>query len=280
MSVIFRRRRGRIIKSVSTGPEFLDGIAGLLVCMQVDATKTASYGGTGQTLANVTVAPSDSTSQTGYDFFLGADGSVDTDDPTFTGSAGTDSAFFAHDGADFFKSKGTVMTAVNKAHRTDYTDGSWGAIAFRTAAVPAGADELMGNRVTGTERFSIGMDGAEKPDLTVRGAGTAQILTNPNILAGSTDFLVIHTWDTSLTGSDNMKLYLNGDTPDISAEKTFNVTTTDNTNGMALCARVSGTAPVDSGFRFYGAAFGQGFLTNALAASIRTWYNDNHAQTY
>ena len=78
----------------SGGSEFLDGVLASTVC-DLDTTIAASYT-SGQTWTNLVSATG-----TAYDAFLGTDGDSAVNDPTFTGDAGTDTAYFAFDGGDW-----------------------------------------------------------------------------------------------------------------------------------------------------------------------------------
>lgn len=76
----------------------------------LDATQSDSYGGTGQTWANLVTSPHDGETQTTYDCWLGSGSGASSDDPSFTGTAGSSSAYFAMDGGDFFKMKTNTDT--------------------------------------------------------------------------------------------------------------------------------------------------------------------------
>ena len=67
----------------------------LKLCL--DAGDINSYSGSGQKWLD--------RSGLGHDFFLGVDGSANTDDPTFNGSPGNASSneYFSVDGGDFFR---------------------------------------------------------------------------------------------------------------------------------------------------------------------------------
>lgn len=55
----------------------------------------------------------------GYDFFLGTNGSAAADDPTFTGSAGDLAAYFSFDGADFATYDTSNETWMNNLHKNN-----------------------------------------------------------------------------------------------------------------------------------------------------------------
>lgn len=76
---------------------------GLVLC--VDAGATGSYPGTGQTWTDL--------SGSNNNFFLGTTSSVETQDPTFNGTAGalTANEYFSNDGGDRFRGTATFVGA-------------------------------------------------------------------------------------------------------------------------------------------------------------------------
>lgn len=254
---------------------FLDSIDGLLVAAQWDATKTASYSGSGQTWANLIATPSDGETQADYDCHLGAGSGSSTDDPTFVGTAGTDSAKWTLDGGDFFACKNTGLLAMAKAHRTDYSDGTW--IAF-VGLTQTGAGGFMSN----TDAFADGVTLRKQsgPQVRLQVTGGAVLSSGGSALPNDVAHVVICTWDSSETSGTVSKVYINSDTPETTSSTTFNTSTADRNNALMIGARGDLAQILASGSEIYGMALGQGFLTDALAASIRQWYNDNHAQTY
>lgn len=67
------------------------------------------------------------TSGNGYDFFLGANGTVTTDDPTFNGPVNAPLAYWSFDGGDFFRYDTTNETWMQNIHKDNarYTFISW-----------------------------------------------------------------------------------------------------------------------------------------------------------
>ena len=81
-------------------PQFFTGAVELVedgLSLHLDAGQSASYGGSGQTWSDLTAS--------GFDFHLGKTGTASSDDPTFNGTAGDESAdeYFSHDGGDIYK---------------------------------------------------------------------------------------------------------------------------------------------------------------------------------
>ena len=86
---------------------------------ELDAGLSASYGGSGQTWANIVTAPADGSGQTAYDFYRGATSGSEGSDPTFNGSAGANSAneYFSFDGGDYLTLAGSNTTFLNNLHK-------------------------------------------------------------------------------------------------------------------------------------------------------------------
>jgi hypothetical protein len=78
----------------------------------VDATIGDSYGGTGQTWANI-IADTD------YNHTLGNNASPSTDDPTFTGTPDDPAAYFNFDGGDRMHWTNGLPDLIKQMHRTD-----------------------------------------------------------------------------------------------------------------------------------------------------------------
>ena len=100
--------------------------------LNVDATQTNSVIDT-QLFKNLVRTPADSSSQSAYDFCLGATTASSTDDPTGV-SLGSTSGYFSFDGGDVFTLNGasgytgsTQPTFVKNMHKTT-TSGGWSVV--------------------------------------------------------------------------------------------------------------------------------------------------------
>jgi hypothetical protein len=149
-------------------------LSGLTLC--VDAGEMASYGGTGQTWADL--------SGNAQDFHLGADASATSTDPAFAGTAGRLSGAekWTFDGTKYFRLKTANTTAINSIHKDGWI-GSMAAV-FHTdgntsAQVFAGT---TGNALNGTGFFMQRSGGAS--NLTCR----ITIRNGTNAVLNSGDF--------------------------------------------------------------------------------------------
>ena len=86
----------------------------------LDATISDSYSGSGQTWANLI-----SSTGTTYDFHLGANDGISSDDPDFTGSADDEAAYFAMDGTNFFTVKSNSGSIFKDMHKTTGASPTW-----------------------------------------------------------------------------------------------------------------------------------------------------------
>lgn len=89
----------------------------------LDATESASYGGSGQVWNNLVTSPADGSAQSVYNYNRGASSSSSTDDPTFNGTAGDNAAYWSTDGGDKFTSaNGSTPTFINNLAKSSSAD--------------------------------------------------------------------------------------------------------------------------------------------------------------
>lgn len=270
---------------VPGGSDFLDGVLDS-VCCDLDATIAASYGGTGQTWANLTTSPADGAGRTDYDFFLGADGSATTDDPTFTGSAGDPAAYFALDGGDYFQSKTfSAMTTLFNLHKSG-TSGQqwWVAMAYRHNSLT-----IQATWGTGWTAADIGWYGYNDPDGVKGGwglqGGSSWQLNNADagLDYGQTDdVLLIISIDSSID-TGNTRIWTVSTTNSGKDEATPDFGTDNDNAAFTIGASYDeGTyrAFLPNGARIYSFACGNEYLTDAKAALIFTHMEARHDRDY
>lgn len=243
----------------------------------LDATKLDSYAGTGQTWANIKTSPADGESQTTYDFYLGNDGTANTADPTFTGSAGDSAAYWAFDGGDVFQMQNANTTFINSIHKSGAA--FWIACAFRTTnansvhAMCSTARPLTSD--TGfIHRIQPGSSGLFA---VYNGSGVVYINTGvgPASYSQSTDYLVI----ISVQAGGSMTSWVNGTEYDESTV-TYTSPSASNATAVLRAAAESTSNAFPSGARMYALAIGNSTLTTEEAAAIKTEYESRHGRTY
>jgi hypothetical protein len=247
----------------------------------LDATFAASYSGSGQTWSNLIASPADSSAQTDYDMFLGATGTATSDDPTFTGTPDTSSAYFLMDGGDHFTMK-TNPTLVDQL-QADNGQSWWLAVAFQyqgtaqntilfsTGGLPAeqGMEVFVGDVGNGPA-IRTRLNHNRNATRTVNNFNTAGYYT-----AGS-DYLVVISYDHT---TDTIRLWKNG-TGETSADINSDTGTLPATSEYEIGKRVGGSNNLPNGTRIYHQSFGNAFLSDGDEAAIRAHLETRHGRTY
>jgi hypothetical protein len=245
-------------------------------CYDLDSTQTDSYGGTGQTWANLVESPADGANQTDFDVYLGADGTASTEDPTFT-SGSPD--HFLHDGGDYFIGKNSPPGIINDMHKTTSGNAWWSLIAAKTASTVEGTDFLLQtyNGDTESTGIMIQYDGDSKIQVMQKVDNTNVTQLSTATISPSTDTVIIVSYDKD---TDKMRFWINGGTAE---EYTviFNTTTTDAQQpAAAFMAANSGVLCVPDGWQTRTIAGGNSFLTDSDVSSLITELNTRHGVTY
>lgn len=266
------------------GASYLDSVISS-VCCDLDATISASYGGSGQTWANLIASPADTASQTAYDFYLGADGSSSTDDPTFTGSAGDAAAYFACDGGDYFTLK-TLSSAVPTLWNLQKSNQTfWFASAFKTptSGTWSATRGFFGDAwTTSNKGFLCYSNTAESLNIGIaHGSGVVTQNQGTALFANDTDYLLIVSVDTTTT-TNNVKSWINTTTATTNS-KTYTATATDadgnfHVGALSNAGTVQGIA--QSGVRIYHFSCGNEFLDDTKAGNIFAHLESRHSRDY
>jgi hypothetical protein len=250
----------------------------------LDATQTASYGGTGQTWKNLVTAPADGSPRSQYDFYRGTTSSAYTDDPTFNGTAGAAAAYWSFDGGDWFDSVNADAGLLSNLHRTDASRPCTLGLAFRTPASFAEA-VFIGTENSSTEYgFRIRTYSTSGNIAWVQSYGSGSYKTNnilPNgVLATNTDYLIFialncggtgseKVWKNSLTGASWAQALAVG-TTSIAASNKPSIGARANAHGNAL----------GNGYRLYGVYLFNEIIDDTKAASLYAALNTRHGRTY
>ena len=200
----------------------------------------------------------------GYDFFLGADGTATSTDPTFVGGVGAPSSYWSFDGGDYFTYDSANETWMQNLHKNNaiftiisfyYTDISM----LMTVNSPATSGvALRANRLT---IVGGGLDVLAK---------TAD--TSPNLTAWNMSGISLN----EATGAGGGFFYLNGAYNQVSGANTFTSTYTAPSTGPAdgtahINSYSDGSVPISAGSRLACIAIWEGTaLTKANMDSIWT----------
>ena len=256
-------------------------------CMDLTTADTSSYSGSGQTWANLIAVPADGSTQTAYDFYLGANGSVTSSDPTFNGTPGTGAAYFSMDGGDYFTIAAGNTPLLRDAHKT--TGGLPWSIAMVTK-ITTRSSGTNPNLIFGTGGATAANHGmAVKNGLfssnvnkisfdTANGSFVAagDYTTIPNI-STSTYKLLVFTYTPTTRVS---KSYSNSSVPYTVTVSSY-TDTTDATNPLQLFAGGSGTSdatlpPVLNGSQVQSVAIFNSVLTDSQVTVLKTFYQTRH----
>lgn len=262
---------GSMSAKKQSGPTYLDSVLDSTV-FDLDATQSDSYSGSGQTWANLTSSPADGESQTAYDFFLGADGTSSTDDPTYTGSG--QSAYFSHDGGDFFQLAGGNTTLINGVHKTT---GGTAATFIYTFSSAAGNSSLFGTGDgNGADGFQVlELDGTRLSLFQYDGSGNERV---DDTELGTGDILLAVALDTT---NGIIKIAQNASTfTDLSGSFVPLATTNNATAPFKIGSSDDSSLPVPNGWKTYSFAAFNKILTDEELASTISHLEERHGRTY
>lgn len=240
------------------------------VCMDLDATQSASYPGTGTTWANLVAAPPDGSAKTDWD-----QGFTSGSAPVFTGTAGSQAAYMAFSGTQFFTGLHTMPGFFNTAYFS--SGGSAGWVAF-TGNSPASSNDSWIDARNGTNNglaFNMTGGGVNMRMQQSHGGSTTS-LTNAGVTA-STDFVYIISWPAN---GGTVNYWYNTRTK-TTATLTFGTTTTSISASTLFIGQSStGAARLANGTKLYSASAGNVQIDDADAGKIIDVYNARQGKTY
>lgn len=263
---------------------YLDGVLDS-VCCDLDATIEDSYGGSGQTWANLIASPADGADQTDYDFYLGDDGGA-TADPTFTGSAGDAAAYFALNGSQYFSSKDfSAMPTLYNMHKSGASGSQWW-IAMALNPNTTGVWCPWGSGEEGADVGAYGyMDvNGNRALYTCKGGsfGYAGETAAANDSARTQDILLIVSVDLTAT-TNNVRFWTVSATSQL-VSFDFGTLTAEASNSIFAIGATYDDGQwqyrLPSGAKIYSFACGNEYLTDEKAALIFTHLEARHSRDY
>jgi hypothetical protein len=263
---------------VATTP-YLDGFLSGAV-FDLDATIAASYGGSSQTWANLINAPADGTAKTAGDFYRGVNGMATATDPTFTGSVGSQSAYWLHDGFDAFFVAGGNTALMESLHKTtggsDYTFIA--AFRFIQNDVEQRLFSTQGAAAT-TVGITVGIDASEHIFLRQRGdtAAAAPAAHTGATLVSGMDYLIIVSYSGA---ANNVRFWVNArDKTDVPL--IYNTSISAPAGGLTMGARYLFNADfVPNLTRVYQIGLLNAYIGDAEASQIADHLNARHGRIY
>lgn len=276
-------------------PTSLEGIASSV--FDLDATKTASYGGTGQTFSNLIVSPADGSAQNVYDFFLGNSAAVEANaDPVFTGLSGDPAAYFDMTDAGAFSTKGFSINRdtglpindqlaaqpdfIKKFHQSNEGQTGWIGMVMKHAPNNSGKSVIFGNENNATKQ---GYQVSFNPNSTTRtltfqvgdGATGVTFVWNAELFI-STHYLIfitlVHTG-----GNTTATAWINSINL---GDVTQAVSTTTDATGIQVVGNDDSFSGITKDSQVVWGAMGRTTLTNSLVEDIRAILELRHNRTY
>jgi hypothetical protein len=252
--------------------------------IDLDATLSASYSGSGQTWANYCPTPADGSAKALYDFYLGDTSGATTADPTFTGTAGNPAAYFALDGGDYFTLKSGTggPDFLTKLHREDVTQPVTIVMAMRYADNGAVQNVCGNNSSSSTAHAGHRLrvttsDFLELNRNTGDASSTNNSFTSTAALVNSADTLVAFTLQSNTRA---WKASKNG----TSFTSSGTGTTLTNNNVTAVDTFSIGAAnkavPLASGSRISAFSMFNSILSDADLVALASIYETRHARLY
>lgn len=259
------------------GGDIWDDVPGM--CFLLEASKSASYSGSGQTWSNLVPTPADGSAQTDYDFYRGDTSSATTDDPTFNGTAGVAGAYWSYDGGDFHRIiTGTVPTFLKSAHKTSAANTSWLAWCGRVANNAAG--QMLGlSSANGIELLTTNSGGNNNYTFASRHPSYNAWFAQSGAKTAGTDFLLICAYKRN--GSSNeVKMWYNTRTAATPTVTTGGTTTNDGSGRCGVGTRPDGSIKIANGSRCYGISGGSDDMNDTLAGYIFDYFNTSTGITF
>lgn len=254
----------RNVVASAAGPAPLDQVEASAL-WDIDVTQEDSYGGSGETITNLTAQG------TTYDWWMGDDGDA-SDNPVFTGSAGDPAAYMAFTGNNSMVVK-TQPAFIRDMHKTTGGSDFWVACALQ---IPASTGTIglfatqSGNTTEGT-RFNIISN--DTVSFIQRGSSAVAAPSTQTITEATPSIIIVsHSHSTNVT-----RFWLNTATGEDVAH-TFSTSTTDATADMVFGK--STTLEFANGGRIYAFSGGGTFLGDSGAAAIIAEYELRHERTY
>lgn len=271
----------RPIKSPATIPASPPSLKDQLssCVFDVDATVADSYSGSGTYWNNICETPADGAAQSAYRYKLGADEGTANGPPVFAGTAGSQSTYFAMDGASCFSLE-TNTAFVDQLHRTGSILPHAGFIAFRYKHT---GDVQTLIATNGTSSASIGfrlMVRGSYPDIhhRQRGDGGASNAYSESTLIDGHDYLV--GW--SCNADATVTRFWTNSTTSVTRARAFNAGSSAAASllKIGVAGNAASSGALAAGTRVYAVSLFNAFLGDTEAAQIFSAYSTRHGRSY
>lgn len=234
----------------------------------LDATKSASYSGSGQTWANLVPSPADGAAQSAYHFTING--------ATFTGSAGDAAAYFSLNGSDNFTLAANTAF-INALHKTTGGSDFWLALAYRFIQNDAAQRHISTQTSGNAVGIATTAGSNENTGLTQgNGSAAASFSSTGGAHVNGTDYVCIFSHSHS---GNQSRRWLNTTTKTEGAH-TFGTTTSNASGALTIGSDSAAANDMPSGTRIYASSIGNAYIDDAAAALIFAEYESRHARDY
>ena len=253
----------------SGGGVFLDSVIASTI-YDLDATLSGSFdpSADSQKWRNPISAPADGSAQAAYDYFLGINSLVSSDDPEHVGIVGDEAAYFEMDGSDFWNKVDPVNTPFFRdLHKTTGGSPFTLGVALRTPPSFGGNQDILmcTGRSNAFDGFKLLITSGGQMVLQQNSIGS-KFTFDTTVLAANTDYILLVSGDYVAGG--NISFRSNSATPvDITMVK--DISTSDPEGVLRLASHVStpGSFP-EAGTRIYGYYAFNEVIDNTKAQTI------------
>jgi len=250
-----------VTTEAAASPSLQDSVASTV--FDLDATISASYSGSGTSWANLVASPADGASQSAYNFTISG--------ATFTGSAGSASAYFSLDGNDSFSITSGNTTFINNLHKTTGGQDFWLLFAFYLPD-DATTDWLFADYSTSPGIRSF-INTTQTLGFRQHGSTSSQVNASATVAEATPVMAIIsHSHSTNET-----KFWISATTGEAVAH-TFSSTTSNAQSAFAVAYNYS--AYMQNGARVYTIAGGNEYLDNTKAGALFSALETRHSRDY
>lgn len=246
----------------------------------LDATLNDSYPGSGDLWINYEPTPADGSASSAYNFDVGASSGSSSSDPTFTGAAGSPSAYWSMDGGDCFSINGSLTAFLQNMHKSSGGADYW--LSFAMRAQTSGTEQILFNSDSGASnrngpRISIG-GGDDQLRLINCGASGFSTPNTPSgsVISDNSDYVFIISY---IHSTNTFRSWIN-DVRQSDITITPNTSTTNPTDTFLFRRPAGNDLFVASGTRIYAAGCGNAAIGNVEAGLIYPEYKFRHERAY
>ena len=244
--------------------------------IDLDATVSTSYSGSGTTWANLVTSPADGSAQTAYDFYTG-NGATSTTYPTFNGSAGSSAAYWSFDGGDYFRKKdGAITSFLQNMHNYSVAGKGFWAAWTGNIPTPASVSSMFATSDSTSEGCLLQiLTSTGNARIRRRHSGGGSSMDSTTSATGSNKIVVVSF--NNETGA--YRFWINSTTVTSSGTNTT-LSTASSVGVPVIAAETDFGGALPNTSRLYSFAMGNEFLDDTKAAAIINALEARHGRNY